>query len=136
MYFCNFSKKEIFMSQSKMSANGAESEKALAKFEPAAVLRFWQLSATRMMRANELMMRGMMGIAKKQMELGQELLQHRLATLQSTQTGETLTATASFARVHTEHNRKEMERVVAGMREATDDLKTCFSTATKALLAT
>jgi hypothetical protein len=118
------------MSQSKMSANGAESEKALAKYEPAAVLRFWQLSATR----NELMMRGMMGVAKKQMALGQELLQHRLATLQSTQTGETLTATAGFAQVHTEHSRKEMERMVAGMREATDDLKSCFSTATKTLL--
>jgi hypothetical protein len=119
-----------------MSANGAESEKALAKFEPAGVLRFWQLSATRMMRANELIMRGMMGVAKKQMALGQELLQDRLATLQSTQTGETLTATASFAKVHTEHSRKEMERMVAGMREATDDLKSCFTTATKALLET
>jgi hypothetical protein len=124
------------MSQSKILTNGAESEQALAKFKPDAVLRVWQLSATRMMRANELMMRGLMDVAKKQMEFGQELLQSRLATMQSTQTGETLTSTTSFAKAHAETNREEIQRMVASTREVTDDLKKCFKGATKVLFGT
>jgi hypothetical protein len=124
---------EISMSQSKISSNGAESEKALAKFEPLSVLRVWQQSATRTMRANELMIRGLMDVARKQMDLGQELLQSRFATMQSARTGETLTATTSFAKAHAENNRKEMQRMVASMHEVTDDLKKCFNGATKVL---
>jgi hypothetical protein len=89
-----------------------------------------------MMRANELIMRGMMGVAKKQMELGKDLLQHRLSTLQSPRAGENLTATASLVKAHTEQARKEMERMTAGMREVTEDVRNCFSDAAKSLFET
>jgi hypothetical protein len=121
------------MSQSKTTSNGAESDKALAKFESVVVLRAWQQSAKRTMRANELMVRGLMDVARKQMELGQALMQSRFATMQSVRNGETLTATTSFAKAHAENNRKEVQQMIANMHEVTDDLKKCFSSATKAL---
>jgi hypothetical protein len=114
---------EIIMSQ--------EDVKAEMKFRPEATLRLWQQSVTRMMRANERLMRGMTDVANCQVELGQTLLQHYLDALQS---GPNNGSSSDFARVHIEQHRKRMEHTTAAMQKAVRAITVCFREATQELL--
>jgi hypothetical protein len=114
---------EIIMSQ--------EDVKGETKFRPDVALRLWQQSATRMMRANERLMRGMTDVANCQVELGQTLLQHHVDALQS---GPNDGSSSDFARVHIEQHRKRMDHTTAAMQKAVRAITVCFREATQELL--
>jgi hypothetical protein len=114
---------EIIMSQ--------EDVKGEMIFGPEVALRFWQQSATRMMRANERLMRGMTDMANCQVELGQTLLQHHLDTLQSGPNGG---GSSDFVHVHIEHHRKRVEHTNAAMQKTMRAITMCFKEATQELL--
>jgi hypothetical protein len=100
-------------------------------FGPDFALRFWQQSATRMMRANERLMRGMTDMANCQAELGQTLLQHHLDTLKSDPNdGSSL----DFPRVHIEHHRKRVEHTTAAMQKSIRVIAIFFSKTTQEFL--
>jgi hypothetical protein len=92
-----------------------EDAKGEMTFGPDVALRFWQQSTTRMMRANERLMRGMTDMANCQVELGQTLLQYHLDARKS---GLTNGSSSDFAGVHVEHYRKPVEHTTAAMQKS------------------
>ena len=100
-------------------------------FGPEVAYRLWQQSATRMMRANERLMRGMMDVANCQVEFGQTLLQHHLDALRP---GQNDGNSPDFARVHVEQYRKQVEHTTAAMRKSVRAIVVCFSETTQELL--
>jgi hypothetical protein len=98
---------------------------------PDVALRFWQQSATRMMRANERLMRGMTDMVNCQMELGQTLLQHHLDALKS---GSNDGSSLDFTRVHIEHHRKRAEHTTAAMQKSIRVISIFFSKTTQEFL--
>lgn len=100
-------------------------------FEPDVALRFWQQSATRMMRANERLMRGMTDMVNCQMELGQTLLQHHLDALKSAPND---AISLDFARLHIEHHRKRVEHTTAAMQKSIRVISIFFSKTTQEFL--
>jgi hypothetical protein len=93
------------------------------------VMRVWQNNATRMLRANERLMNGMMSTAKLQIELGQEVLQHRLERMNAV----TQTPAPEAGNSMIEHQTKELERLMHAMREMTEEMRTSFAEAAKLL---
>jgi|ERR1700733_7968793 len=100
-------------------------------FGPDVAIRFWQQSATRMMRANERLMRGMTDMANCQMELGQTLLEHHLGALKP---GPSDGSSLDFARVHIEHHRKRVEHTTAAMQKSIRIISIFFSKTTQEFL--
>ena len=100
-------------------------------FGPEVALRFWQQSATRMMRANERLMRGMTDMVNCQMELGQTLLQHHLDALKS---GPNDGSSLDFARLHIEHHRKRVEHTTDAMQKSIRVISIFFSKTTQEFL--
>ena len=100
-------------------------------FGPDVALRFWQQSATRMMRANERLMRGMTDMVNCQMELGQTLLQHHLDALKS---GPNDGSSLDFARLHIEHHRKRVEHTTDAMQKSIRVISIFFSKTTQEFL--
>jgi hypothetical protein len=100
-------------------------------FGPDVALRFWQQSATRMMRANERLMRGMTDMVNCQMELGQTLLQHHLDALKS---GPNDDSSLDFARLHIEHHRKRVEHTTDAMQKSIRVISIFFSKTTQEFL--
>jgi hypothetical protein len=98
---------------------------------PDVALRFWQQSATRMMRANERLMRGMTDMVNCQMELGQTLLQHHLDALKS---GPNDGSSLDFARLHIEHHRKRVEHTTDAMQKSIRVISIFFSKTTQEFL--
>jgi hypothetical protein len=105
-----------------------------ATFEPGVLLRAWQQSATCGLRANERIWRGMMDAAQSQTELGQDLLNYRLATLRpQAQKAEKGAGSADFIKAQLEQHLQRVGRIAAGMRKTTDDLTKCLTEATQLL---
>jgi hypothetical protein len=96
------------------------------KHESGTMMRVWQHNATRMLRANERLMHGIMSAAKLQIELGQEVLQHRLDRMQAG-------APESAGHSMIEQQTKEMERLMAAMREISEEMRISFAEAAKLL---
>jgi hypothetical protein len=118
---------------SQVSGNTQSNGNSQAKFDPAVILRIWQQSATCMLRANERLLRGFMDVAKRQNELGQELLNHRLSALQPIR-NEGSDGVSSFANAQIDHSLQGIERLTTGLREVTHEITQCFSEATKLLI--
>jgi len=98
------------------------------KSEGNTMLRLWQENANRAMRANERMMRGMMSALKLEFQLGQELLEHRMNTMRAaSQTDKPIEAGQTIFDRHVQ----EMERLVATMREVSEEMRSSFGDATK-----
>lgn len=103
-------------------------------FEPGVLLRAWQHNATCGFRANERIWRGMIDVAQSQTELGQDLLNYRLATLRpQARKAENGVGSADFVKAQLEQHLQSVERIAAGMRKTTEDLKKCFTEATQLL---
>ncbi len=103
---------------------GAETMKS----EGNTMLRIWQENANRMLRANERMMHGMMSALKLEFQLGQELLEHRMNTMRAaSQTDKPIEAGQTIFDRHVQ----EMERLVATMREVSEEMRSSFGDATK-----
>jgi len=98
------------------------------KSEGNTMLRLWQENANRAMRANERMMHGMMSALKLEFQLGQELLEHRMNTMRAaSQTDKPIEAGQTIFDRHVQ----EMERLVATMREVSEEMRSSFGDATK-----
>jgi hypothetical protein len=68
--------------------SGAKPMGAMSKtFDAGAVVAFWHDSAARLMRSNELFMRGMSEVARLEAELGQHLLERGMAGLKAPTSG-------------------------------------------------
>jgi hypothetical protein len=114
---------EIIMSQ--------EDVKGEMIFGQEAVLRLWQQSATRMMRANERLMRGMADMANCQVELGQTLIQHHLDALKFDPNDDSF---SDFAPVHVERYRNRVEHTTASMQKSVCVIAIFFSKTTQEFL--
>jgi hypothetical protein len=108
--------------------DAAKSGVETMKSEGNTMLRLWQENANRAMRANERMMRGMMSALKLEFQLGQELLEHRMNTMRAaSQTDKPIEAGQTIFDRHVQ----EMERLVATMREVSEEMRSSFGDATK-----
>ncbi len=99
-------------------------EKAAASFAPEKMMRDWQQSATRLLRAQERILRGIAGAARLEISYGQEVLNTRLALLHSDAAKPAAAGTQVSA---------EVEKLVALMHEVSDELRTSFSEAMQLL---
>ena len=103
-------------------------------FEPGVILRAWQHNATCGFRANERIWRGMIDVAQSQTELGQDLLNYRLATLRpQARKTENGAGSADFVKAQLEQHLQSVERIAAGMRKTTEELTKCLTEATQLL---
>jgi hypothetical protein len=100
-------------------------------FGPDVALRFWQQSATRMIRANERLMRGMTDMANCQVELGQTLLQHHLDALKF---GPNEGSPSNFSGVHIERYRKQVEHTTGAIQKSVRLIAIFFSKTTQEFL--
>jgi hypothetical protein len=108
--------------------DAAKSGVETMKSEGNTMLRLWQENANRAMRANERMMHGMMSALKLEFQLGQELLEHRMNTMRAaSQTDKPIEAGQTIFDRHVQ----EMERLVATMREVSEEMRSSFGDATK-----
>jgi hypothetical protein len=98
-----------------------EDEKAEPKFGTEVTLRLRQQSATRMMR-------GMTDVAKCEIELSRELMQHGLDAMRPGPNGGRL---ADFASVHMGHHQKRMRHTTTAMNKAVRTMAVCFSKTTQ-----
>lgn len=105
-------------------ASGADA----VNHESTTMMHLWQHNATRMMRANERLMSGIMSAAKLQIELGQEVLQQRLDRMAATHA-----TTKEDGKSLIEQQTHEMERLMAAMREISEEMRISFAEAAKLL---
>lgn len=103
---------------------GAETMKS----EGNTMLRIWQENANRMLRANERMMHGMMSALKLEFQLGQDLLEHRMNTMRAATQAD---KPAEAGQTVIDRHIQEMERLVATMREISEEMRASFGDATK-----
>lgn len=120
------------MSRTTGNAHKTTTDWTAVRFEPDSFIRYWQHSAVRMVHANERIFCGMVAAARREMELGQELVQINLAAMQPT-----LFTTANTDEVESgksARNMREVERVVTGLYEVSEEIWTSFGEATRLLL--
>lgn len=99
-----------------------------AKSEGSTVMRLWQENTSRLLRANERMMHGMLAALKMEFQLGQDLLEHRITTIKTaSQAGKPSEAGHTVMERHVQ----EMERLVASMREISEEMRKSYGDATK-----
>lgn len=109
-------------------------ETPAANFAADSVVRFWQHNTMRMIRANERVLRGLMWAAKREIELGQELMRYNLENLQGTAKRAANGGEPDVLnKNHIERNAGELEHFAGGMREVAEELRQCFSEAAKLL---
>jgi len=96
------------------------------KHETQTAIGIWQHNAARMMRANERIIHGFMAAAKLQIDVGQEVLRHRMDRLQTTKPD---TAPHTIIEAQTQ----DFQRIIGTMREVSEELRVTFSDAAKLL---
>jgi hypothetical protein len=102
--------------------SGAET----VKYEAKTGINIWQNNAARMIRANERIIQGIMSAAKLQIEVGQDVLRHRVDRLQNTKPD---TAPHSII----EHQTQDFQRIIGALREVSEEWRTTFAEASKLL---
>jgi hypothetical protein len=119
---------DIFEKASKAGADTFNTAAETAKSEGSTMMRLWQENANRMLRANERMMHGMLTALKLEFQLGQDLMEHRINTFKAASQAEKPSEAG-----HTVMDRHlhEMERLVASMREISEEMRNSFGDATK-----
>ena len=119
------------MSRITGNAHKTTTDWTAVRLEPDSFMRYWQHSAVRMVHANERIFRGMVAAARREMELGQELMQINLASIQPT------LFAADTDKVESDksaRNMREVERVVTGLYEVSEEIWTSFGEAARLLL--
>jgi hypothetical protein len=99
-----------------------------AKSEGSTMMRLWQQNANRMLRANERMMHGMLTALKLEFQLGQDLLEHRINTFKAASQAD---KPSEAGQTVMDRHLHEMERLVASMREISEEMRNSFGDATK-----
>jgi hypothetical protein len=94
------------------------------------VTKIMQQNASRVWRANERVLRGMLSAIKLEVELGQQLLQYRLTGIEHA-TQEPKLENAGHKII--DHQLHEVEHLMSGMQKISEELKQIFSEATKLL---
>jgi len=99
-------------------------EQTMAAFNPEGVMDDWRQRTLRVLRAQERMMQGMAAAARLELRFGQECMASRLG-LFNVGWAEPGHASQQWA--------EDMEKLVAVVREISDEMKACFSEAGKLL---
>jgi len=99
-----------------------------AKSEGSTMMRLWQQNANRMLRANERMMHGMLTALKLEFQLGQDLLEHRINTFKAASQTE---KPSEAGHTMMDRHLHEMERLIASMRDISEEMRNSFGDATK-----
>lgn len=102
-------------------SNPQNQDKSAISLSSETMLRSWQQSGARMMRAQERMLSSMMSAAKLEMQFGQTLMQNRLSLLQHT--GQDTPPSPMT----------EIEKMLNMMREVSEELRNGFREALAAL---
>jgi hypothetical protein len=95
---------------------------ASSGLHPETMLRNWQLTGIRIVRAQERMLHGMMRAAQLEMQFGQEFFAGRMALLGNAGSHET-----------PDRATQELERMMAMLREVNEELRSGFVEATQLL---
>jgi len=94
----------------------------------ATMIHLWQDNAARLVKANERVMHGMMSALKLEIELGQQLVEHRINTFkEATQSGKPTTAGQTFI----DASLQEMDRLTVTIREVSAEMRRSLGDATK-----
>jgi hypothetical protein len=115
----------------KAQIAGAETFKTTAetaRSEGSTMMRLWQENANRALRANERMMHGMLNALRMEFQLGQDLLEHRINTFKAASQAE---KPSEAGHTVLDRHLHEMERLVASMREISEEMRNSFGDATK-----
>lgn len=110
------------------SSTSSKTEFSGVTFEPELMTRFWQHTAMRMMRANERILHGLMSAASREMELAQELMRYNLAKMNKLSNG------TEHGKIAAEENYQELDKILSGLREVTQDVWNTFGDASRLLL--
>jgi gas vesicle protein len=113
------------METSRQDAAQERSRATLAMM-PETFVRNWQMTGLRVLRAQERMLHGMMSAARLEMQFGQDLLMNRMARF----------TPRSENGARTDGAFQEFDRMIAMMREVTEELRSGFSEATQLLTET
>jgi hypothetical protein len=110
--------------------NEVRTESTSVRFEPELLGRFWQHNTTRLARANERILNGILAAASRELQLVQDLTRYSLDRFNK------LSEVARPEKVKTEgeQNVVEFEHILAGFREITDEIWKSFGDASKLLL--
>jgi hypothetical protein len=106
---------------------------AAVKFDPLAALQFWQKSASRFSRANEVLVRGFTAAARLQVELGQELIQSQLSAFTQITPGE---KPESILKTQIAHQTEDAHHLFEAIRKISDEIRLSFTEASRTLLET
>jgi hypothetical protein len=104
---------------------------AALKFDPTAAMQFWQKSAARFSRANEVLLRGFTAAAQMQVELSQELLQRQMSAFKQVTPGE---KPDMILKTQMAHQTEETEHLFEAIRKISDKIRHSFTEATRTLL--
>jgi hypothetical protein len=127
----------LFIKENPMAqSDGIAASSAInpVQYEAAGLIKVWRQNTTCMLRANERLLRGFMDVAKRQSELGQELLHHRLSALQSVPDMEGPAGVANFAKAQVDHSLQGIERMRILMGEITNEVTRSVNEATRLLM--
>jgi len=99
-------------------------EKAVTALNPEKFARNWQIGATRLLRAQERLLRGVAAAARLEFSFGQDVVSNRLALL----TGQAAKPGAATAQVSA-----EFEKLTALLQDVSNELRTSFTEAVQLL---
>jgi hypothetical protein len=106
---------------------------AALKFDPTAAMEFWQKSASRFSRANEVLVRGFTAAAQMQVELSQELLQRQMSAFKHITPGEKPDV---ILKTQIAQQTEETEHLFEAIRKISDEIRHSFTEATRTLMET
>lgn len=110
--------------------NGAASGSLREGFQPEMVGRFWQHSATRLVRANERILHGILTAATREVQLVQDLTRYNLKRFNKFADG----TSPEQARTESQESYREFETILTGLREVSEELWKTFGDASKLFL--
>lgn len=124
-------KEELAMRQTNGNA-ATQSNRTAIGFEPESMIRYWQHSAVRMVRANERMFQGLIAATTLEMRLSQILIRYQLAVMQPRPNGFNAD---DFSGNPARENTGETDQLIAGFGEISRELWNSVGEATRLLFA-
>jgi len=103
---------------------------AALKFDPTAAMQFWQNSASRFSRANEVLVRGFTAAAQMQVELSQELIQRQMSAFKHITPGEP----EAMLKTQIAQQTEETEHLFEVIRKISDEIRHSFAEAARTMM--
>jgi hypothetical protein len=112
------------------AAHASSANPSAPPFDTAAITTMWMSSAARLMRANEIFMRGMSDVARMEAELGQHILQRGMGVLQTSKLG---ARPEQVMRTQMDQTMLTVDHLITSMRQIADEFRHTVGESTQAL---